>query len=132
MIAILYFCFQLTLKTHSLMFKYFMEGGPVYMSVLTVLLVALFFAAWKAPRWVREIGLFALVFGLVSPLFPLYGALSTLQQVAIDLGSEVNGLFDLISPGVFFGIKVILIPVIYGMCIYLMSLVIRIIQKPRL
>lgn len=114
------------------MFKYFMEGGPVYMSVLTVLLVALFFAAWKAPRWVREIGLFALVFGLVSPLFPLYGALSTLQQVAIDLGSEVNGLFDLISPGVFFGIKVILIPVIYGMCIYLMSLVIRIIQKPRL
>lgn len=132
MSAILYFCFQLTLKTYSLMFKYFMEGGPVYMSVLTVLLVALFFAAWKAPRWVREIGLFALVFGLVSPLFPLYGALSTLQQVAIDLGSEVNGLFDLISPGVFFGIKVILIPVIYGMCIYLMSLVIRIIQKPRL
>lgn len=114
------------------MFKYFMEGGPVYMSVLTVLLAALFFAAWKAPRWVREIGLFALVFGLVSPLFPLYGALSTLQQEAIDLGSEVNGLFDLISPGVFFGIKVILIPVIYGMCIYLMSLVIRIIQKPRL
>ena len=106
------------------MFKYFMEGGLVYMSVLTILLVALFFAAWKAPRWVKEIGLFALVFGLVSPLFPLYGALSTLQQVAIDIGEGVNGLF--------FGIKVILIPVIYGMCIYLVSLVIRIIQKPRL
>jgi len=114
------------------MFKYFMEGGLVYMSVLTILLVALFFAAWKAPRWVKEIGLFALVFGLVSPLFPLYGALSTLQQVAIDIGEGVNGLFDLISPGVFFGIKVILIPVIYGMIIYLVSLVIRIVQKPRL
>lgn len=114
------------------MFKLYVDGGLLYMSVLTVLLVALFFAAWKAPRWVKEIGKFALVFGLVSPLFPLYGALSTLQQVAIDLGSEVHGMFDLISPGVLFGIKVILIPVIYGMIIYMISLVIRMVQKPRL
>lgn len=114
------------------MFKLFIDGGPIFISVLTILLVALFFAAWKAPRWVKEIGKFALVFGLVSPLFPLYGALSTLQQVAIDLGSEVHGMFDLISPGVLFGIKVILIPVIYGMIIYMISLVIRMIQKPRL
>ena len=114
------------------MFRFFIEGGPVIMAVLTVLLVGLFFAAWKAPRWVKEIGLFALVFGLVSQLFPLYHAISTLQQVAIDIGEGVNGLFDLISPGVFFGIKVILIPVIYGMIIFLVSLVIRIIQKPRL
>ena len=114
------------------MFKLFVAGGPFFMSILTILLVALFFAAWKAPRWVKEIGKFAMVFGLVSPLFPLYGALSTMQQVAIDRGSGVNGLFDLISPSVFFGIKVILIPVIYGMIIYLVSLVIRIVQKPRL
>lgn len=102
------------------------------MAVLTILLVALFFAAWKAPRWVREIGNFALVFSLVSQLFPLYQALSTLQQVAIDIGDGVTSIFDLISPGVLFGIKVILIPVIYGMIIYLVSLIIRIIQKPRL
>ena len=49
-----------------------------------------------------------------------------------DLGSEVHGMFDLISPGVLFGIKVILIPVIYGMIIYMISLVIRMVQKPRL
>ena len=114
------------------MFKFFIEGGPVVMAVLTVLLAGLFFAAWKAPRWVKEIGHFALVFGLVSQLFPLYRAISALQQVAIDLGEGVNSLFDLISPGVLFGIKVILIPVIYGMIIYLVSLVIRIVQKPRL
>ena len=42
------------------MFKMFVDGGPIFMSVLTVLLVALFFAAWKAPRWVKEIGKFAL------------------------------------------------------------------------
>lgn len=114
------------------MFKLFMQGGLVYMSVLTVLLVAVFFAAWKAPRWVKEIGNFALVFGLMSPLFPLYQFFSTLQQVAGFSSDGVGGLFDLISPGVLFGMKVILIPVIYGMIIYLISLVVRIVQKPRL
>ncbi len=114
------------------MFKLFMEGGLLFMSILTVLLVAVFFAAWKAPRWVKEIGNFALVFGLMTPLFPLYQFFSTLQQVAWDRGEGVSGLFDLISPGVLFGVKVILIPVIYGMMIYLISLVVRIVQKPRL
>lgn len=102
------------------------------MSVLTVLLVAVFFAAWKAPRWVKEIGSFALVFGLMSPLFPLYQFFSTLQQVAQFSGDGVSGLFDLISPGVLFGMKALLIPVIYSMIIYLISLVVRIVQKPRL
>lgn len=114
------------------MFKLFMEGGLIFMSILTVLLVAVFFAAWKAPRWVKEIGNFALVFGLMTPLFSLYQFFSTLQHVAWDRGEGVNGLFDLISPGVLFGVKVILIPVIYGMMIYLISLVVRIVQKPRL
>ena len=102
------------------------------MSILTILLVAIFFAAWKAPRWVKEIGNFALVFGLMTPLFQLYQLFSTLQQVAWDRGEGVSGIFDLISPGILFGMKVILIPTIYGMMIYLISLVVRIVQKPRL
>ena len=97
------------------MFKMFMQGGLLSMSILTVLLVAVFFAAWKAPRWVKEIGSFALVFGLMTPLFSLYQLFSTLQQVALDRG-----------------VNVILIPIIYGMMIYLISLVVRIVQKPRL
>ena len=48
------------------MFKLFMQGGAGYMTILTILLVALFFAAWKAPRWIKEIGAFALVFGFPS------------------------------------------------------------------
>lgn len=114
------------------MFKLFAEGGPIFMSVLTIVLVALLFAAWKAPRWVKEIGNFALVFGLLSPLFPLFHLFDTLQKVAWDRGEEITGIFDLISPGVLFGAKAILIPVIYGMVIYLFSLIIRMIQKPRL
>ena len=112
------------------MFKIFMQGGAGYMTILTVLLVAIFFAAWKAPAWVKEIGLFALIFGLMSPMFPLYRLFTTLQEVAADR-NDITGLFDLISPGVLFAGKVIMIPVIYGMMIYLVSLVLRIVKKPR-
>ena len=115
------------------MFKLFMEGGPVFMSVLTILLVGLFFAAWKAPRWVKEIGNFALAFGCLSMLLGFRQMFSALQQVALGIGESVSGVFDLISPGVFFGgMKVGLIPVIYGVIIYLVSLVLRVILKPRL
>ena len=115
------------------MFKLFMQGGAGYMTILTVLLVAIFFAAWKAPRWIKEIGKFALVFGFLTFIIGLFQMLTALQQVAMDLGEGVTGVFDLVSPGVFFGgIKVGLIPVTYGMIIYLISLIVRIIKKPRL
>ena len=65
------------------------------MTILTILLVAIFFAAWKAPRWIKEIGSFALVFGFLTYLIGL-------------------------------------IPVFYGVIIYLISLVVRLIKKPRL
>ena len=45
----------------------------------------------------------------------------------------VSGLFDLISPNVFFGgMRIGLIPVFYGVIIYLISLIVRIVKKPRL
>ena len=112
------------------MFKIFLQGGVGFMTILTILLVSLFFAAWKAPAWVKEIGLFALIFGLMSPMFPLYRLFTPLPAVAADR-NDIIGLFDLISPGVLFAGKVIMIPVIYGMMIYLVSLVLRIVKKPR-
>ena len=115
------------------MFKIFMQGGAGYMTILTVLLVAIFFAAWKAPRWIKEIGTFALVFGFLTYLIGLYQMFHALQQVSLDLGDGVKGIFDLISPGVFFGgMKVGLIPVFYAVIIYLISLIVRIVKKPRL
>ena len=115
------------------MFKLFIQGGPVFMTILTVLLVAIFFAAWKAPRWIKEIGAFALVFGFLTLLIGLYQMFEALQQVATDIGEGVTGVFDLISPGVLFGgLKIALIPVFYGIIIYLISLVVSVIKKPRL
>ena len=115
------------------MFKLFMQGGAGFMTILTVLLVAIFFAAWKAPRWIKEIGSFALVFGFLTLLIGLYQMFVALQQVAMDIGEGVTGVFDLISPGVLFGgLKIALIPVFYGIIIYLVSLVVSVIKKPRL
>ena len=115
------------------MFKLFMQGGPLFMTILTVLLVAIFFAAWKAPRWIKEIGSFALVFGFLTLLIGLYQMFVALQQVATDIGEGITGVFDLISPNVFFGgLKIALIPVFYGIIIYLISLVVCLIKKPRL
>ena len=115
------------------MFKIFMQGGAGYMTILTILLVAIFFAAWKAPRWIKEIGIFALVFGFLTYLIGMYQMFHAFQQVASDLGEGVSGLFDLISPDVFFGgMRIGLIPVFYGVIIYLISLIVRIVKKPRL
>ena len=100
----------------------FSQGGPFLMSLLTILLVALLFAAWKAPRWVKEIGLAAPVVAILSVLFGLYNTFDTLGQTA-----------GVISPGVLFvGLQCCTIPIIYGLLIYLVSLIIRIIHKPRI
>ena len=104
------------------------------MATLTILLVAIFFAAWKAPRWVKEIGKFALIFCFLSFALGLMQMFQALQAVAMDRDpNSISGIFDLISPGVLFGgLKVAMIPVIYGMIIYLVSLIVRIAVKPRL
>ncbi len=103
------------------MFKLFVEGGVLYMGVLTVILIALFLAAWKAPAWVKEIGLLALV---ASVLFNLSGLMQAARAIA-QAGD--------VSPALMWGgIYVCLISLIYGLLIYAASLIIRIIQKPRL
>ena len=51
-------------KTSEPITNLFVEGGLAGMIVITLLLIALFVAAWKAPKWVKEIGIGALVVGI--------------------------------------------------------------------
>lgn len=102
--------------------RLFVEGGLLEMSILTVLFVGLLFAAWKAPQWVKEIGCAALAFSVLVLVFGWYRA-----SVALE---TVDGA---ISPSlVWGGVKVSLIQLMYGLVIYLVSLIIRIVRKPRL
>ena len=104
------------------MFSLFLAGGPGAMSLLSVELICLFFAAWKAPAWVREIGRLALITGFFWQFMGFFHPADVVAQVGAwpSAGLLMNGF------------KVSLIPVMYGMLIYAASLVIRIAQKPRI
>ena len=99
----------------------FVEGGLGWMIGISLFLIALFIAAWKVPRWVREIGIGALIFAI-------YGTLMGIRQVL-----DVMQMFGDISSAVLCGgLKVTLIPTFYGLIVYFISLIIRVIQKPRI
>ena len=92
------------------------------MSILTVLLVGLLFAAWKAPAWVKEIGAAALVVSILDIAVSWYNAA---HAVEICQGN--------ISPALLWGgLKCCVVTICYGLIIYLVSLIIRLIRKPRL
>ena len=103
------------------MFELFYSGGPLGMSVLTIILLALLLAAWKAPAWVKEIGLIALVGGII---FALIGFFHGAKAV-----TAAGGITQAVAWG---ALGIAVIAPIYGLFIYLVSLVIRIIQKPRI
>ena len=91
------------------------------MIIITLLLIALLVAAWKAPRWVKEIGIGALIFSIFWTLLGVSNACDAIQ------------MFGDASPNILAGaLKVTLIPLFYGLIVYFISLIIRIIHKPRI
>lgn len=99
----------------------FVEGGLVWMIGISLFLIAIFIAAWKAPRWVKEIGIGALVFAIFGTLLGLAQVFDAIQ------------MFGDISPAVICGgLKVTLITTFFGLIVYFVSLIIRVIQKPRI
>jgi hypothetical protein len=102
--------------------KIFLLGGVWQMISISVFLVALFFAAWKAPGWVKEIGIGALVTSLLFVLIAWINATSAII--------ECNGN---ISPILLWnGARYAAINILYGLIVYFVSLVIRVIEKPRI
>lgn len=103
------------------MIKLFFDGGALNMGLLTLELIALLLSAWKAPAWVKEIGLIALMTGILCQLYGVFYACDAVE-IAGDISASVFAG----------GLKVSIITVVYGGLIYLLSLIIRIIQKPRI
>lgn len=103
------------------MTRLFYDGGIFAMTVITVLFIALLLAAWKAPRWVREIGHLTLAFAGIMTLIPLRHAATAVMQAG-----DISPLL------VWGGIRNLTIPLIYALIVYSVSLIIRIIQKPRI
>ena len=102
-------------------FTLFISGGPVGMIIITLLFIALFLAAWKAPRWVREIGIGALVVSVFWTLCGLFQIFGTIEVIG-----------DIAFPVICGGLRVAMISTFYGLIVYFISLIIRVIQKPRI
>ena len=101
--------------------RVFVEGGMGMMIIITLFLIGLFIAAWKAPKWVKEIGIGALVVSI-------FGTLLGLSQIC-----DVIQMVGDVSPAVLCGgLKVAFIPTFYGLIVFFISLVIRVVQKPRI
>ena len=108
------------LLLESNVFQLFADGGYLPMSIISLLLVALFIVAWIAPAWVKEIGILALAVGLLW--IPL-GLIRTSDVMQVTGDATLNAIW--------FGVKCSLIPFAYSLIVYIVSLIIRIIKKPR-
>lgn len=108
----------------------FFKGGPLFMSILTLLLIIL--CAWiiyhlfvyfkikqlntdkclRLIKYGKSIGLFALITGIFAQLIGFYQAFSAIEK-ANDISPAM----------VYGGIKISMITTLYGILIYLLSIV---------
>lgn len=110
------------------MIELFYMGSPVFMGVLTLLfLVVLAMAVYRAVKisrneiehettfrhnltYIKSVGLFALVFGILAQLMGMYQAFSAIEAAGDISPSILAG-----------GLKVSMITTIYGIVIFLLS-----------
>ena len=102
------------------LFRLYVEGSVGWMTLITLALVAVLIATWKAPNWVKEFGLIGLALGLFGTLTGLCQACTAI----IEAGD--------ISPMILLaGTKVAFITTFYGVIVYLVSVVINMLQTSR-
>ena len=112
---------ELAPHPHVPLTDYFVNGGPILMSIITILLIAVLFAAWKAPAWVKELGILAFAASLFMTCMSLYQFFET-----IILYGEAS--FRVYCQG----LTIAMLPFLYGLLVYIVSIIIRIAQKPRI
>lgn len=109
------------LDTNYNLVDYFFMGGSGPMTILTLFLIGVLISAWKAPNWVRDIGFSSLVASIFWVMITLVQMSSTLM-VAPDVS----------TPVIWGGILCSLLPIVYGLFIYWVSVLISTFQKPRI
>ena len=100
----------------------FFLGGAFPMILLTILLATVFFAAWKAPRWVDDIGSISLGFSVLFSAFNFARAAGAVIECKGEIHPSV----------VWGGIRCTAILLAYGLIIFIISRFVYMIQKPRI
>ena len=102
------------------MIDMFLQGGVLTMSILTLLLVAVVITSSKKSELTKSLGLLACIVGLLSAILGLYSAFNVIEQVGNVAPAILAG-----------GVKVAFTNLIYGLIIYMISIVLDIIGKWR-
>jgi hypothetical protein len=106
------------------MMDLFYQGGPLFMGILTFLLLGVLWTFWKGGP-LKELGLLALATGILGQLLGLYDASTVLESF-----EETQGFIA--SQGILAGgLKVSLTTTLYGLVIYIVSLALRAAQTWR-
>ena len=110
------------------MINLFMMGGPLFMGILSLLLIGVLIVAVRAFsnangnsfHLVRSLGLLALVMGVLGQLIGLYDAFKFIEMEGSVSPAMLAG-----------GFKVSMITTLYGMVIYVISIVLWMILKSK-
>ena len=109
------------LPLESGLFKIVRSADPYGIAIVSLFLIALFFVAWKAPAWVKETGLAGLAVGVFWTVCEFMAMGYAIQQ------------YDDVDPYIIWGaVPIALIPMAYGLIVYFISLVIRVVRKPKM
>lgn len=100
---------------------YFIHSGRGSMCVITLFLIAVLVSAWKAPAWVRDFGFGAVIAALCWASVSLCQMFMVMEQYGALTANIYGG-----------GFWRIMVPIIYSLLIYLLSILISIFQKPRI
>jgi biopolymer transport protein ExbB/TolQ len=106
------------------MMELFNQGGPLFMGILTVTLLGVLWTFWKGGA-LKELGLLALAVGVLGQLIGLYHAFSVLEGFQEAMGEAAG---EGVIAG---GLKVSLTPTLYGLMIYILSVVLRAVRTWR-
>ena len=96
------------------MLELFNSGGPLLMSILTIILIILVYCSFKHKQKLNIIGRLGLVVGVLGHLLGLYSMFEALESLESGVSPTLIAS----------GIKVSMICLIYGVLIYIISLLI--------
>jgi biopolymer transport protein ExbB/TolQ len=103
------------------MIDLFLNGGLVTMSFLTLLFIFVIIASNKRKHLVRSLGLLAFIVGLLSSFLGIYSAIAVIEQMGNASPVIVAG-----------GVKTALTTFIYGIFIFVVSIILDIVNKNKL
>ena len=106
-------------KQLKAMLELFNSGGPLFMSILTIILIILVYCSFKHKQKLNLIGRLGLIVGVLGHLLGLYSMFETLESLEGSVSPTLIAS----------GIKVSMICLIYGLLIYIISLLILLFKK---